>query len=302
MRPEAGSSATVAIGRAYATRMTLAGLATANARVLLLRSMASSRRLTLAIFVLVLAAVAATVGHAGSSAPAAQRWIVFAAHPNGGPGPLQLVRVRVDGTGLSQITTGSKSAIEPDFSPDGKSIAFARLGSGIFRMNADGSGLRRLTSGRARRLPGLVARRQEDRVPAAVQERLAPVRHVPDGCGPAKAAAGAARGAAVLDAEQQVDPDPVGRRPRSGRRPDRDDPAVLRPDDGHPDLAERHRLAERPDDRVPRAAAQHRPGGLRGGAVPAVRRSIWRASLRPTVRGGSSTTPVPQAGRPTGRR
>jgi Tol biopolymer transport system component len=53
----------------------------------------------------------------------------------------------VDGTGLSQITTGSKSAIEPDFSPDGKSIAFARLGSGIFRMNADGSGLRRLTSG-----------------------------------------------------------------------------------------------------------------------------------------------------------
>ena len=109
--------------------------------------MASSRRLTLATFVLVLAAVAATVGHAESSAPAAQRWIVFAAHPNGGPGPLQLVRVRVDGTGLSQITTGSKSAIEPDFSPDGKSIAFARLGSGIFRMNADGSGLRRLTSG-----------------------------------------------------------------------------------------------------------------------------------------------------------
>ena len=57
------------------------------------------------------------------------------------------MRVRVDGTGLSQITTGSKSAIEPDFSPDGKRIAFARLGSGIFRMNADGSGLRRLTSG-----------------------------------------------------------------------------------------------------------------------------------------------------------
>ncbi len=153
-----------------------------------------------------------------------------------------------------------------------------------------------------RRLPRLVARRQEDRVPAAVQERLAPLRHVRDGRGPATAAAGAARGAAVLDAEQQVDPDPVGRRPRSGRRPDRDDPAVLRPDHGHPDLAERHRLAERPDDRVPRAAAQHRPGGLRGGAVPAVRRSIWLAFLRPTARGGSSTTPAPQAGRPTGRR
>jgi Tol biopolymer transport system component len=104
-------------------------------------------RPTLIASVLALVLIAAAVGQAASSAPAAERWLVFSVHPNGRSGPLQLVRVRVDGTGLQQITTGSRSAIEPDFSPDGKRIVFARLGSGIFRMNADGSGLRRLTSG-----------------------------------------------------------------------------------------------------------------------------------------------------------
>ncbi len=57
------------------------------------------------------------------------------------------MRIRTDGSGLKQLTTGSKSATEPAFSPDGKRIVFARLGSGIFRMNLDGTGLRRLTSG-----------------------------------------------------------------------------------------------------------------------------------------------------------
>jgi Tol biopolymer transport system component len=115
--------------------------------VIFLPAMHSRRRPTLIASVLALVLIAAAVGHAASRAPAPERWIVFAAHPNGGPGPLQLVRVRVNGTGVSQITTGAKSAIEPDFSPDGKRIVFTRLGSGIFRINADGSGLRRLTSG-----------------------------------------------------------------------------------------------------------------------------------------------------------
>ena len=57
------------------------------------------------------------------------------------------MRIRTNGSGLKQLTTGSKSATEPAFSPDGKRIVFARLGSGIFRMNLDGTGLRRLTSG-----------------------------------------------------------------------------------------------------------------------------------------------------------
>ena len=108
--------------------------------------MRSSRRPILIASVLALALIAAAVGHATTRAPAPQRWIVFPAHPNGEAG-LQLVRVRVNGTGLKQITTGSKSATQPSFSPDGRNIVFARLGSGLFRMNIDGTGLRRLTSG-----------------------------------------------------------------------------------------------------------------------------------------------------------
>lgn len=86
-------------------------------------------------------------GQAASGAPSPARWIVFSAHPNGATGPIQLIRVQTNGEGLRQITTGGKSATEPAFSPDGTRIAFARLGSGIFRMNLDGTGLRRVTSG-----------------------------------------------------------------------------------------------------------------------------------------------------------
>lgn len=110
--------------------------------------MASSRRLIFATVVLALAAVAAVAGHAASGAPAPARWLVFSAHPNGvSGGPIQLMRIRTDGTGLKQLTTGSKTATEPAFSPDGKRLVFARLGSGIYRMNVDGTGVRRLTSG-----------------------------------------------------------------------------------------------------------------------------------------------------------
>ena len=98
------------------------------------------------VLALVLASAAAVVG-AASSAPAQPRWLVFSAHPNGDSGPLQLVRVRENGTQLKQITTGALTATQPAFAPDGRTLAFARLGSGIFRMSIDGTGLRRLTSG-----------------------------------------------------------------------------------------------------------------------------------------------------------
>ncbi len=109
--------------------------------------MLSSRWPILIASVVALATVV-VAANAGTEAAAPARWIVFSSHPNGVTGgPIQLMRVRTDGTGLKQLTTGSKSATEPAFSPDGKRLVFARLGSGIFRMNLDGTGLRRLTSG-----------------------------------------------------------------------------------------------------------------------------------------------------------
>jgi Tol biopolymer transport system component len=93
------------------------------------------------------AAVAVVAGQAASSAPSPARWIVFSAHPRGDTGPIQLMRVQTNGAGLQQITRGSKPATEPAFSPDGRRIVFARLGSGVFSMNLNGTGLRRLTSG-----------------------------------------------------------------------------------------------------------------------------------------------------------
>jgi Tol biopolymer transport system component len=58
----------------------------------------------------------------------------------------QLFRVDETGAGLRQITTGALPAVSPSFSPSGTRIAFSRLGSGLFAMNVDGTGLRRLTS------------------------------------------------------------------------------------------------------------------------------------------------------------
>jgi Tol biopolymer transport system component len=92
-------------------------------------------------------AVAFVAGQTASGAPSPARWIVFSAHPNGATGTVQLMRVQTNGEGLRQITTGSKPATEPAFSSNGKRIVFARLGSGVFSMNLDGTGLRRLTSG-----------------------------------------------------------------------------------------------------------------------------------------------------------
>ena len=76
---------------------------------------------------------------------ATAKWIVFSGDANGA-GLQQLFRISTTGAEIRQITTGALPALAPSFSPSGTRIAFTRLGSGIFTMNVDGSGLRRLTS------------------------------------------------------------------------------------------------------------------------------------------------------------
>lgn len=58
----------------------------------------------------------------------------------------QLFRISPSGSGLRQLTTGVHPADAPAFSPDDKRVAFERSGVGIFTMNIDGGGLRRLTT------------------------------------------------------------------------------------------------------------------------------------------------------------
>jgi TolB protein len=71
---------------------------------------------------------------------------VFSAHPDGG-GAQQLFGVQTTGgAGLTQITTGGLPAIAPAFSRAGTQIAFSRLGSGLFSVHTNGTGLHRLTS------------------------------------------------------------------------------------------------------------------------------------------------------------
>jgi Tol biopolymer transport system component len=88
---------------------------------------------------------ALAAGLAGPGAATQPSLIVFSAYANGA-GATQLFRVQPGGGGLTQITTGTQPAVEPSFSPGGLRIAFSRLGSGIFTVSPDGTGLRRLTS------------------------------------------------------------------------------------------------------------------------------------------------------------
>jgi hypothetical protein len=91
------------------------------------------------------AVVLASAAAATAGASAQRSWIVFSADP-AGQSVEQLFRIHPAGDGIQQITTGAYSSIAPAFSPNGKRIAFGRLGVGILTMNIDGTGLRRLTT------------------------------------------------------------------------------------------------------------------------------------------------------------
>lgn len=110
-----------------------------------MRSMPIRRRPIYSVSIVAIAIAIAAVIVAAAPGATVPRWIVFSATTNSSP-TVQLFRIRTTGGGLDQITKGALSAIAPSFSPDGKTIVFSRLGSGIFSAKLDGTGLRRLTS------------------------------------------------------------------------------------------------------------------------------------------------------------
>jgi Tol biopolymer transport system component len=102
----------------------------------------------------VVAAFALVAGALGRAEAAPKdAWIVFAASPQHGTQPEQLFRVHLSGRGLRQITTGHYAVDDPAFAPNGRRIAFARLGRGLFVVTIDGTGLRRLTPNAGDRYP-----------------------------------------------------------------------------------------------------------------------------------------------------
>jgi Tol biopolymer transport system component len=84
------------------------------------------------------------VGASGGTATSSGL-IVFPAMPPGQNVP-QLYAIQPSGAGLTQLTKWGTPSLDPSFSPSGARIAFARSGYGIYTMNSDGTGLRRLTT------------------------------------------------------------------------------------------------------------------------------------------------------------
>jgi Tol biopolymer transport system component len=63
-------------------------------------------------------------------------------------GAIEIFAVAADGSNLRQLTDGPGSALGPDWSPDGRRIAFSASRAGasdVYVMNADGTRVRRLT-------------------------------------------------------------------------------------------------------------------------------------------------------------
>jgi Tol biopolymer transport system component len=79
------------------------------------------------------------------------RLIVFSSiRDSGETAGRHIYLVKVDGTGLRQLTTGATLDSAPSFAPNGQQVVFTRRTgdrSHIFAINIDGTGLRQLTKG-----------------------------------------------------------------------------------------------------------------------------------------------------------
>lgn len=101
--------------------------------------------LVLASTCVAVAGFAAVPGSAQATVPGANGRIAFAADAGSGS---QIYTIEPDGTGLRQITHVPGDATSPDWSPDGRRIAFElddQTHAGIAIMNTDGSDLVDLT-------------------------------------------------------------------------------------------------------------------------------------------------------------
>ena len=101
-----------------------------------------------------LARVSLTIskGHRGSTAHKPPGAILFGSRVHlscggGGSGLSQLYAVNSDGTARQRLTW-QRNAVEPDWSPDGRTIAFSRPTGGVLLMHADGSHVRAVVAGR----------------------------------------------------------------------------------------------------------------------------------------------------------
>jgi hypothetical protein len=66
-------------------------------------------------------------------------------------GEFEIFTVRVDGTGLTQLTRNREVDLQPDYSPDGRKIAFVsgKGATGIYTMKADGTYRKKISRGPA---------------------------------------------------------------------------------------------------------------------------------------------------------